>query len=63
LVRGREWLLSDVAFAGNGLSHARCLLDKVGLPQVPVSDGDRVRTRQSRRKVDHPNPDCLDAVW
>jgi inosine-uridine nucleoside N-ribohydrolase len=36
--------VSGVAFAGNGLSHARCLLDKVGLPQVPVSDGDRVRT-------------------
>src|SRR5262249_38246134 len=29
---------------GNGLSHARCLLDKVGLPGVPVSDGDRTRT-------------------
>jgi inosine-uridine nucleoside N-ribohydrolase len=36
--------ISGVAFAGNGLSHARCLLDKVGLPRVPVSDGDRTRT-------------------
>jgi purine nucleosidase len=36
--------ISGVAFAGNGLSHARCLLDRLGLPQVPVSDGDRTRT-------------------
>jgi purine nucleosidase len=36
--------VSGVAFAGNGLSHARCLLDRLGLPQVPVSDGDRTRT-------------------
>jgi inosine-uridine nucleoside N-ribohydrolase len=36
--------ISGVAFAGNGLSHARCLLDKLGLPQVPVSDGDTTRT-------------------
>jgi purine nucleosidase len=35
--------ISGVAFAGNGLSHARCLLDKVGLPNIRVSDGDRVR--------------------
>jgi inosine-uridine nucleoside N-ribohydrolase len=32
---------SGIAFAGNGLSHARCLLEKVGLPGIPVSDGDR----------------------
>jgi purine nucleosidase len=36
--------ISGVAFAGNGLSHARCLLDKVGLSDVPVSDGDRTRS-------------------
>lgn len=36
--------ISGVAFPGNGLGHARCLLDKVGMPQVPVSDGDRTRT-------------------
>jgi inosine-uridine nucleoside N-ribohydrolase len=35
--------VSGVAFAGNGLSHARCLLDRLGLPQVPVSDGDLTR--------------------
>jgi len=36
--------VSGVAFAGNGLSHARCLLDRLGLPQIPISDGDRTRT-------------------
>jgi purine nucleosidase len=36
--------ISGVAFPGNGLSHAHCLLDKLGLPRVPVSDGDRTRT-------------------
>ena len=36
--------VSGIAFAGNGLSHARCLLDRLGLPQIPVSDGDRTRT-------------------
>jgi purine nucleosidase len=35
--------VSGVAFAGNGLSHTRCLLDRLGLPQVPVSDGDQTR--------------------
>jgi purine nucleosidase len=35
--------VSGVAFAGNGLSHARCLLDRLGLTQVPVSDGDLTR--------------------
>ena len=29
---------SGVAFAGRGLSHARCLLDKLGLGGVPVAD-------------------------
>jgi purine nucleosidase len=36
--------ISGVAFAGNGLSHARCLLDRLGVPQVPVSDGNLTRT-------------------
>ena len=43
-VRAVTVSISGVAFAGNGLSHARCLLDKLGLPDVPVSDGDRTRT-------------------
>lgn len=33
--------ISGVAYPGNGLSHARCLLDKLGLGGVPISDGDR----------------------
>jgi inosine-uridine nucleoside N-ribohydrolase len=36
--------ISGVALTGNGLSHAHCLLDKLGLPAVPVTDGDRTRT-------------------
>jgi inosine-uridine nucleoside N-ribohydrolase len=36
--------VDGVAFAGNGLSHARCLLGKVGMSGVPTSDGDRLRT-------------------
>jgi purine nucleosidase len=35
---------AGIAFPGNGLSHARCLLAKVGMSGVPTSDGDRVRT-------------------
>ena len=34
--------ISGIAFPGNGISHARCLLDKVGLSDVPVADGDRI---------------------
>jgi purine nucleosidase len=34
---------SGIAFPGSGLSHARCLLDKLGLPGIPVSDGDLTR--------------------
>ena len=32
--------LSGAGYTGRGLSHARCLLRKHGLPRVPVSDGD-----------------------
>jgi inosine-uridine nucleoside N-ribohydrolase len=32
--------LSGAGYTGRGLSHARCLLRKHGLPGVPVSDGD-----------------------
>lgn len=35
---------AGIAFPGNGLSHARCLLAKVGMSDLPTSDGDRVRT-------------------
>jgi inosine-uridine nucleoside N-ribohydrolase len=34
--------LSGAGYTGRGLSHARCLLRKHGLPGVPVSDGDRL---------------------
>ena len=34
--------LSGAGYTGRGLSHARCLLRKHGLPRVPVSDGDRL---------------------
>ena len=34
--------ISGIAFPGNGISHARCLLDKVGMSDVPLADGDRV---------------------
>ena len=30
---------TGIAYPGNGLSHARCLLDKLGSASVPVSDG------------------------
>ena len=33
---------SGMALPGNGLSQARCLLDKLGLPDVPVADGSAV---------------------
>ena len=36
--------LDGAAFPGNGLSHARCLLSKLGMSGVPSSDGDRLRT-------------------
>jgi inosine-uridine nucleoside N-ribohydrolase len=32
--------LSGAGYTGRGLSHARCLLRKHGLPGVPASDGD-----------------------
>ncbi len=34
--------LSGAGYTGRGLSHARCLMRKHGLPRVPVSDGDRL---------------------
>src|SRR3954470_23823925 len=33
--------ISGVGLKGNGLAHARCELRKVGMPLVPVTDGDR----------------------
>lgn len=36
--------IDGVAFPGSGLSHARCLLAKVGMSGVPTSDGDILRT-------------------
>jgi len=43
--------VAGIAFPGNGLSHARCLLAKVGMAGVPTSDGDRLRTNNFPEEV------------